>query len=147
MLLAGLNAQNITDSNDLLILTGGEQVFVDIEYLETLKAEQFYVSTERKGELIEAAYTGVELNDVFKAKKIDLSGEEQIVFTAEDGFTSVVNAEEVLISSNVYVVFKKDGEPITPKSEGGTGPLEIIIRQDEFPNRWCKFLKQIEVER
>ena len=41
----------------------------------------------------------------------------------------------------------EDGKYLGTLDNGGTGPYEVIVKEDQFSNRRCKWLTKIEVRR
>lgn len=62
--------------------------------------------------------------------------DQEITVRAVDGYTVPLNSEEILDEDNVYLAYKIDGE---------TMPYQIIIRKDQFSQRWCKDVVEIEI--
>ena len=50
---------------------------------------------------------------------------------------------EAMDTSNAFVVFEEDGEPLGTRAEGGLGPFMIVMALDSFPNRWARYLMEI----
>ena len=89
----------------------------------------------------EGIYTGVSLAALLNAADPLLLSEcATFTTSAADGFSSVLSAEDLSIEDNVLVVYEKDGKALVPFSEGGTGPLRILIQSDEFGNRCTEYL-------
>lgn len=68
-----------------------------------------------------------------------------VQFRALDGYASAVTGQEVLTEDNVYLCIYMNGERLKPKQEGGLGPYLIVIKNDRFSQRWCKFVEEIQV--
>jgi hypothetical protein len=68
------------------------------------------------------------------------------VIKGVDGYAVALTSNEVLQDDNVYLVFEKDGKQMKGKKRGGSGPYQVIIRQDQFSQRWCKFVTEIVME-
>ena len=94
----------------------------------------------------EKSFTGVPLATVLETMGFSLDGAAQVVFSAADGYTTVVTADEARDVQNVYLVYERDGKPSGTMKEGGSGPIEIVIAQDPFAQRWCKYLTEIEIQ-
>lgn len=90
-------------------------------------------------------YKGVLMKDVLDEYRIPYEDKEQIMAQSADGFSTVFTIEEVLEDDNVYIVYEINGEPLAPKDEGGSGPYQLVVRQDEFAMRWIKFLMELDV--
>ncbi len=93
----------------------------------------------------EHTYTGVPLKRVIEEAGISLDGKGKVVVRAIDGYTVALRVDEVLDEDNVYLAYGMDGRPLKSKSQGGSGPYQIIVRKDQFSQRWCKFVVEIEV--
>jgi len=90
-------------------------------------------------------YTGVALIDILDKMDIETGDYSSLVARAIDGYTVAFETEEVLAENNIYVVFKEDGKFLGTKSQGGKGPYMIIVREDPFSQRWCKYLIELEL--
>lgn len=119
----------------------------DLEYLKTFEKEEFgaTMDTSKTGPE-QKSFGGVPLAEVLKAMGFDLGKAEGVTFTAADGYASAVTAEEARDIENVYIVYERDGKQTLSKQQGGSGPIEIVIRKDQFSQRWCKFLMEIEIK-
>ncbi|MFW5992017.1 MAG: molybdopterin-dependent oxidoreductase [Halanaerobiaceae bacterium] len=91
-------------------------------------------------------YTGIPLINLIEEAGVDLADKTQVIVKAADGYTVAMSLEEVREEDNVYLVYKEDGEYLKGKSEGGSGPLKTVIRKDQFGQRWCKFLIEVNVK-
>ncbi|OWZ83835.1 molybdopterin-dependent oxidoreductase [Natranaerobius trueperi] len=125
----------------------GEQV-AEVEFDNILDLEQQeFEETLRSSDSPDRdnMYTGVALKDLLADRDISLDEIEQVVTRAVDGYTVALSAEEVLEEDNVYIVYKVNDKPLPPKEEGGSGPYQIVIRNDDFGQRWNKFLMELDV--
>ncbi len=119
---------------------------VDLPLMLDLKQHEFTETLRSsEGAPRDHTYRGVRLMDLFRHFDLDLEDTEQIVTRAADGYTVALTVEEVREEDNVYVVHELDGEPLSPKEEGGSGPFMVVIRQDEFGQRWNKYLMEIDL--
>lgn len=146
---AVLNAQTLQDSrSETVAITDKDQIKTfDIAYLKGLPKTTFTADLDTNGQdPAEKSFGGVPLIDVLNRMGFDLHGASQIVFKAADGYTTAVSPEEVNDPDNVYVVYERGGLPSGAMTQGGTGPIEIVIRKDAFSQRWCKYLQQINIE-
>ncbi len=148
-LFALLNSQGLqSSSDDAVTVRANDQTAVfDIDDLKTLPKTAFTANLDTNGQApVEKTFGGVPLIDVLNRMGVDINGASQIVFKAADGYTAVALPEEVKEPGNVYVVYERDGEPSGTMAQGGTGPIEIVIKNDAFSQRWCKFLREIAIE-
>lgn len=91
-------------------------------------------------------YTGVELNTLFEAAGIDNSGIKKIIFYGVDGYVTSVDGSELSEKDNLYIAYKMNGKELKSQEEGGFGPYQLVIRNDAFSQRWCKYLARIEIQ-
>ena len=91
------------------------------------------------------SFSGVELSRLLQTYEIDLHEASIIQVKALDGYASAVTGREVLTKDNVYLCIYMNGEVLKPKQEGGFGPYLMVIRNDRFSQRWCKFVEEIAV--
>lgn len=151
---AYLNRASIADKKELqevailVIKDNGEEVKrVDFDFIKKQGEVTFNKKLDTSDtEPTDQSYTGVPLCNVLQVAGISFEGKSQVVVKAIDGYTVALTLEEVLASDNVYLVYKNNGKLLKSKSEGGTGPYRIVIREDQFGQRWCKFVTEVDVK-
>lgn len=146
---------NAADSEDRLrnqreaqifVVAGGDRTPVDFDAILKLEEYSFEATLRSSdGTVRDHTYGGVRMRDLLDHSGVDLAGAEQVITHAVDGYTVALSADEVLQEDNVYVVYMIDGEPMAPREDGGSGPYQLVIREDEFGQRWNKYLMEIEV--
>lgn len=94
---------------------------------------------------VDANFGGVLLRDVLTEQGVDLSKYSTANFVAMDGYTTAGTVDEILNNDKVYIVYEREGVQTKSKSEGGTGPMEIIITGEQFSLRNCKYLMEIKL--
>ncbi len=150
---AYLNAGDVEDRHasqreaEIYIEVDGERIAtVDFSAMQKLEEHEF-TETLRSSEAAprDHIYVGVKMRDLLQHYDLSVQEHEQIIARAADGYTVALTIEEVLEEDNVYVVYEEDGEPLAPKEAGGSGPYMVLIRQDEFGQRWTKFLMEIQL--
>ena len=115
----------------------------EIKKMDAETVEKEIVSSSHEDE--KGAFTGVPLAALLDAADPSIRKEcETFVTLAGDSYSSALSAEEVAEENNVLVVYQKDGRDLTPFSEGGTGPMRILILSDEYGNRCTKYLIRVE---
>ncbi|MDX9799999.1 MAG: hypothetical protein RBT69_01535 [Spirochaetia bacterium] len=141
------NKMESRQNSTVAIIHGNKKAAFDISYLKTFKTVSFRKEIKKKESgSEEIIFTGVPLITVLHNLGFTVSGTKKIIFSAEDGFTSSVASEEAIDPDNIYLVYERSGNPSGAREDGGTGPIEIVIRKDSFPQRWCRFLLEIEIE-
>ena len=115
----------------------------EIKKMKTVTVKKKIESTSHEDESGE--YTGVPLEDILnKADGKLLSQCDTFITLAGDSFSSALSADDIAKKDNVIVVYEKDGKDLAPFTEGGAGPMRIIIQADDYGNRSTKYLIRIE---
>ncbi len=91
-------------------------------------------------------YTGVLLKNIFSHAGITLEGREAIVVSAADGYTVAIPMDKFMADDNVYLAYKKEGELIGTREEGGKGPYQMIVSKDQFSQFWCKYALSADLQ-
>jgi hypothetical protein len=152
--LAFLNAGNAEEKKMLeeeaiiLIKSADQQLGeVDMGLIGKIGMEDFSANLDTSdSEPEEHLYSGVLLNDVLSALDIDISDYSTVVAKAVDGYNVAFDASEIQEDDNIYLATMRDGKPLGTKSSGGSGPYQIIVRDDAFSQRWCKFVIELELK-
>lgn len=92
-----------------------------------------------------AVYKGVEIHELLKAAGISETEISALVFNGADLYVTKVEARELTEYGNIYIVFECDGEPMKTRAEGGDGPYQVIVLDDYYSLRWCKYLSEVEI--
>jgi len=145
--LSILNFNKLKDinQNELTIISNSKTVVYTLLELQELPSTTFNAeirSTSQPNKDIQ--FTGVSFTQLLNA--VDINDEfTSVRFKSVDGFETELSKDEVLQVESVYIVYQRDGQPILTKRDGGTGPLEMVVRLDPFSNRWNKYLIEIEL--
>ncbi len=94
---------------------------------------------------VETNFKGVELSTLFKSANIDAKNFDKFTFKGSDGYSIVLKKEEIIEPNNAYLVFERDGEKLK-SNKSGSGPFQLIIRNDPFSQRWVKRVNEIILE-
>ena len=138
--------QSQRDAVIFLSVDGERVAEVGFDAIQALEHREFEETLQSSGSPArDHEYVGVALRDLLESEGIDLGSARQVIATAADGYTVAMDASEVLAEDNVYLVHTVDGEPLGSREEGGSGPYQVIIRSDQFGQRWTKYLMEIEV--
>jgi len=147
VILAILNYSNLAER--LALQESGTFLLTVEGYTHTVSPDDLNaiggvdVSASSRGE--QRNFTGVPLAGVFTHFDIDYSGASSVAFRSIDGFTTAVSIAEALDYTNVFVVFREDGEPLGTMNDGGIGPYMVVVVRDSFPNRWARYLMEVIV--
>jgi len=136
------------DSACIIIKKGGEEIAsIDMEYISSAGEEDFQADLDTSETDPEKhQYSGVSLIKVLDLLEINMDGIETVIVRALDGYTVAFDISEVEDEENMYIVYKIDGQYLKDKSEGGSGPYQIIARKDPYSQRWCKFVMEIDLQ-
>lgn len=152
-IFAWLNAGNLADKKTsqqdatVKIVQKGKVVQIDLKYLKSLKKTDFSANIKKNGAAaVKTDFTGVPLDTVLKAKGFNLDSAAQVVFSAADGYVTEVSSKEAEDPDNVYLVYERNGKPSGTRADGGTGPVETVVRKDQFSQRFCKYLMEIDIK-
>ena len=129
-------------------LEGQEVGTISLTEIKQLGGQEFSVILRSSGQAPrEQNYTGVPLKLVLEAVQPGmLDGKISVTVTAIDGYAVTFSANELFQEEHIYLVWAQDGQPLGDKASGGSGPLLVIPRQDEFGQRWCKFAVRVDVQ-
>lgn len=129
---------------EIYIVVDGQQArTVDFDTILQLQQHQFAVDRSDRDDT--NSYTGVLLRELLEAVGLNVEDADQFIAKAADGYTVALPAGEVRDDDLVFVVYKINDEPLSPAEEGGSGPYRIVVKDDEFGQRWVKHLEEIVV--
>lgn len=123
------------------VLQNGEELKnYDLNAVMALGETDFSANLKSDGEnAIEHRYTGVLLGVILEDAGVDLDSMTSASVSSVDGKVVAVSKEKLLENANVYLAYKRDGEWIGTRDEGGDGPYQMIIRNDKFSQNWCEY--------
>ena len=124
----------------------GETIFeADMEYIKSFESKTIDVVIRSSGKKpVEAEYTGVLLSNLLRDMHIGLDGKTQVVVKGLDGYMIALSTSE--IEKDIYIAYEMNGEPLKSKEKNGNGPYQLIMPEDPFSQRWCKYICEVEVK-
>lgn len=151
--LAYLNAGSAARKKELemnaefVISSGAKQYRVTMGEILDMEPEEFDVimRTSTTGPA-PTSFTGVEVSKILENYRLEIENSTVVTAKALDGYVSAITGEEILTPGNVYICIYMNGKPLKAKSEGGSGPYYLVIKNVQFAQRWCKFLEELVVE-
>lgn len=90
-------------------------------------------------------YTGVRLKKILDAAALEILDREMVAVTGADGYTVAVSMTKVIEKDNVYLAYKREDIPLGTREDGGTGTYQLIIKNDQFSQNWCKYVVKADV--
>lgn len=128
------------------IVIGEEKTTVTIEDMQTIGIRDIPANYKPSGKApVERIYQGVPFVEVLTYKGISPADYKTVVFTAADGYSTAISAEEALDPEKCVIATGLAGAPLEGK-EAGTTSLMMILPKDQFSQRWCKFLLEASAE-
>lgn len=138
-------AQAIGDTEVLVKLNGEKAGSFDLAFVQGMTKITFDDKIKENGKnAVAVAFGGVLLRDVLDEIGVDISGFSDVTYKARDGYASAGTVDEILNSDTVYIAYERNGEQIKAKEQGGTGPMEVVIANQTFSLRNCKYLLEID---
>lgn len=133
-------------NSTLTIKYDGKEDKMDLSFIKSLGVEKFEANLKKDGKApVKHEYTGVDMKKILEAKKINLTGKTTLTASAVDGYSSAININEIEKGKNVYIVYMVDGKQLKSREDKGDGPFIMLIRQDQFSQRWCKYLVEVSL--
>ena len=135
------------DKAYILIKKDGEEIAnIDMKYISSIGEVDFHANLDTsETDPEEHQYIGVPLIKILNSLGISIDGVETVIVRALDGYTVIFDISEVKDEENIYIAYKIDGQYLKNKSQGGSGPYQIIARKDPYSQRWCKFVMEIDL--
>lgn len=110
---------------------------IDLELVDKLKKTDFNASAKSSGEGPKThMFTGLSLKAVLDEAGAKTEGMGRVIIRGTDGYTCALPLGEVMEDDNVYITCAVDGE---------SGPLQLVIKNDRYSQRWCKYVTEVEL--
>ncbi len=141
------NNENLREG-ELLIKAGDSKLaLLTINDLQKLPAVEKKMQIQSSRGTSEHQFTCTELVEILNSVDPGLSSKySRVVTKGIDNYTSGVKMAEVLDRDNVYIAYADGGKPLKTKT-GKDGSLQVIIVNDQFGQRFTKFLVSLELEK
>ena len=150
---AFLNRENIAgkkeaqESGIFFLNAGGEEFTVTMDDIEALSPFLITANYKKSGQDAETRmYRGVSLKSVVERMGVDYSRNASVSFIAADGYASALSITEAMDDSNCFIVIAEGDKPLGTRESGGSGPFMMIMAKDQFSQRWCKFLLEVNLQ-
>ena len=150
---AFLNRENIAskkeaqESGVFVLHAGGEEFTVTMDDIEALSPFTIVANFRRSGQAAtNRTFQGVSLKAVIERLGVDFSRYASVSFLAADGYASALTISEAMDDGNCYIVIAEENKPLGTRESGGSGPYMMILANDQFSQRWCKFLLEVNLQ-
>ena len=138
----------LLESSTIEVISEDQSDMVGLEVLQYLGLEEFEAVLDTSStDASLYKYSGVQLVKLLASLGYEIDGKDMIIATGADGFSVAYSGEEVLEDGNIYIAVMEEGKYLGGIEDGGSGPYEIIVINDSFSNRRCKWITGIEVVR
>ena len=126
--------------NGATVATVGLQELIDSNPQEFRTTYATSISAPR-----ETTLKGVELRVLLDSLGIDISDVGHYIVYGLDSYLSPLSRDEVEGDGTVYICYSMDGQVLKTQSEGGYGPFMMVIRGENFAQRWCKYVEAVDI--
>ena len=148
--LLNQNSANQTSDSVTVKIAGNEDVVYTFDDLNTMDGIITMNKTIKSGSREDetADFTGILVKDLLlKTTTQDvLENASSVTAISGDGYATSYSIDEILEDDNILLVFLQDGEKLISFSDGGSGPLRIVVMKDEFGTRSAMWVNQIVLE-
>jgi DMSO/TMAO reductase YedYZ molybdopterin-dependent catalytic subunit len=142
--VAGKEAQ----ANKTFCLSAGDATFTinmnDIASLSPRDIDAIYKTSGNPSAA--RKYQGVSLKAIVEMFGIDGAQYAKAVFSAADGYVSALPIAEAMDENSCFIVTSLAGKPLGTMEEGGDGPYMMIMANDRYSMRWCKYLLEVKLQ-
>lgn len=138
-------AQAGTKEGKILLVQqkGEEKAQLSLEQIKKLNSIEVKVTLRSSGAPpSQHTFQGVPLVKLLDKYLGSKSNWQEIVVRAEDGYTVSLNKDE--ITKDTILAYAQDGKDLADKKNGEDGPLRLIIPEDKFGQRWCRYVNKLE---
>ena len=141
-----LQGQKAQEERSLTFTENGEVISVLYwEQLKELEYETFDAVIKSSGQRPKnVVYTGIEIHTLLDAAGTDYNG-KTLHFIGADAYLAAVQPEEMESVGSIFVVYAMDGQTMKDRESGGDGPYQLVLIDDDFSQRWCKYLAEVEL--
>lgn len=140
---------NDSSGEKIILKTQGKTIAsVDKKTIMGMQVENFSAVLQAGGRPAEKhSYKGVSVKKILQQQDASiLKGKKEVIFRGIDGYAVSFSIDEIQEEESVYLVYEEDGKLLKNKKQGGKGPYMVVPRKDEFGQRWCKYLSEVEVK-
>ncbi|MFY9114596.1 MAG: hypothetical protein WAO23_05080 [Dethiobacteria bacterium] len=142
------NEQDMQNPVLVVKIKGEEAGRIDLEQMKTLGVMEFTTTLRTStASPSDHTYMGIPLENILSYVVDDFRERGvRVVARAVDAYVVAYDMDELSYKDHLYLVFARDGERLAGKSSGGFGPLLLIAKQDQFGQRWCKYVTEVDVQ-
>ena len=136
--------RQLETEQQFIVSWGEEQVFVSMDDILSLGPRDYSAILDTSiSDAKEVTVRGVELSALLDQVGAPWRNAEYFEINGLDEYYSPVLLSEVQEPDNVLICIAMDGKALGSKSSGGFGPYLMVIRNELFSQRWCKYIEEV----
>lgn len=136
--------KQLETEQQFIVSWGEEQVFVSMDDILSLGPRDYSAILDTSiSDAKEVTVRGVELSALLDYVGAPWRNAEYFEINGLDEYYSPVLLSEVQEPDNVLICIAMDGKALGSKSSGGFGPYLMVIRNELFSQRWCKYIEEV----
>ena len=149
---AALNHNNSNQSGDSVTVKIGDnaETVYTIDDLKTMDNISTVHKTIKSGQKEDETgdFTGIALRDLLlqTVTEDELTSYSAVTVTSGDGYATSYDIDEIMQPQNIMLIFEQDGNALVPYTDGGSGPLRIVVMNDDFGTRSAMWVTGITLE-
>ena len=150
---AWLNREYVSERREaqrgevFFVRAGEEEFTISMEDITALSPADITTNYKTTGQAAETrVYQGVSLKAVLDSLAIDYLSFSSVYFFAADGYASSISITEAVDSGICFIAVALNNKALGTKESGGSGPFMMILPNDRFSQRWCKFLLEVTLQ-
>ena len=138
--------RQLETEQQFIVSWGEEQVFVSMDDILALGPRDYSAILDTSiSDAREVTVRGVELAALLDYVGAPWQDAAYFEINGLDEYYSPVLLSEVQEPDNVLICIAMDGKALGSKSSGGFGPYLMVIRNELFSQRWCKYIEEVAV--
>ena len=138
--------RQLEQDQQFIVSWDGEQVYVTMDDILSLRPQDYPAILDTSiSDAREVTVRGVELSALLDYVGAPWREAEYFEINGLDEYYSPVLLSEVQEPDNVLICIAMDGKALGSKSSGGFGPYLMVIRNELFSQRWCKYIEEVAV--
>ena len=136
--------RQLETEQQFIVSWGEEQVFVSMDDILSLGPRDYSAILDTSiSDAREVTVRGVELAALLDYVGAPWRDAAYFEINGLDEYYSPVLLSEVQEPDNVLICIAMDGKALGSKSSGGFGPYLMVIRNELFSQRWCKYIEEV----
>jgi hypothetical protein len=110
----------------------------DIENMQAVNFSAYPRGVQRN-------FTGFALVEIFRHFNLDYQSAVLARFASYDGFATAISMADAL--GHGFIATAEDNQPFAARGDyWANAPFMLVMADDPFPNRWARYITEIEVE-